>query len=214
MSCCDKILLLMEKVNLYVLRSTLVKENYDLIYSFVSELRRKKADKFINEKDKLLSLGAAYLIKKYLPSEDIKEMTNGKPFLSNGPCFNISHSEGLIVLAVHDSRDVGVDIEKIDARHVDAIKYVLTNEERETSDAETLFLMWSNKESLVKCISTGLVDIKKVNALPLNGIRELSCNSYYSISKIYNSYSLSITLKGKEPFEIDLIEIDKIKDPR
>jgi phosphopantetheinyl transferase len=203
----------MEKVKLYVLHSSLVKENYNLIYSFVSELRRKKADKFINEKDKLLSLGAAYLIKKYLPSEDIKEMANGKLFLPDGPFFNISHSEELIVLAVHESRDVGVDIEKIDDRHIGAIKYVLNDEERNIDDTEKLFMMWSNKESLVKCVSTGLLDIKKVNALPLVGCRELSCNSYYSISKIYNGYSLSITLKGKEPFEVEELVISDLKRP-
>ena len=45
-------------------------------YTFLFNHRKEKARRFINEKDQLLSLGSGYLMKKYLPQEEIKKTEN------------------------------------------------------------------------------------------------------------------------------------------
>ena len=163
----------MDKIDIHILHISQVKKRFLFVSSFVEEKRKEKAEKYVNEKDRLLSFGAGYLLKKYLSKEDIKLTDSGKPYLPNGPFFNLSHSEEYVVLAIHSARDIGVDIEKIDDQRVDAIRFVLNEEEKKVSDVNTLFQMWSNKESLIKCMSTGLKDIKNVNGLPLEGIRTI-----------------------------------------
>ena len=202
----------MNIVDVYILNTQLVKDNFDFILNFVSLERKAKALKYIQEKDRLLSLGAAYLIKKYLPSEEIKETKSGKPYFANGPFFNISHSGEYVAMVIHQSRDVGVDIERINDSKIDAIKYVLSDEEKSGKDTNTLFLMWSNKESLIKCLSTGINDIKIVSALPLEGVRIINNQNYFTRSQIYNNYSLSVTLKGNEPFNINIKHIIDLEE--
>lgn len=201
----------MDNVTIYILNNSLVKDNYASVFSFVDEDRKEKANKIINERDRLLSLGAGYLLKKYLPKGEIKKTSSGKPYLVNGPLFNVSHSEEYVVLVFHHTRDVGVDIELINKTRLEAIRFTLCEEEKKITDLETLFRIWSNKESLVKCISTGLKDIKNVNGLPLEGSRVIEGEDYYTKSMIYDGYSLSLTLKGKEPFNINIKNISAIE---
>ena len=202
----------MNEVTLYLLNTSLVKDKYDFVLSFIDKSRKEKAMKFVQEKDRLLSLGAAYLLKKYLPEGDIKETKSGKPYLEGGPYFNVSHSNALVTLALSYTRDVGVDAELIDESRVDAISYVLKGEEKKISDPKALFQIWSNKESLIKCISTGLKDIKSVDGLPLEGVRKVNNEAYFSKSSIYDGYSLSVTLKGDEPFNININHIDVLEE--
>ena len=202
----------MNVVDVYIVNTQLVKDNFDFILSFVSPERKAKALKYVQEKDKLLSLGAAYLIKKYLPNEKIKETKSGKPYFDNGPFFNISHSGEYVAMVIHQCRDVGVDIERIDESKIDAIKYVLSDKEKNVFDINSLFLMWSNKESLIKCLSTGINDIKIVSALPLEGVRTINNQNYFTRSQIYNNYSLSVTLKGDEAFNINIKPIVDLEE--
>ncbi len=200
----------MSTIDVYILHTSLVKEKYDFVFSFVEKSRQEKALKFAHEKDRLLSLGAAYLMKKYLPLGRIIENENRKPYLEGGPFFNISHSGEYIVFASHPTREVGIDIEQVIEDKVDAIKYVLTNEEKDLTDPVKLFRIWSNKESLIKCLSTSLKDIRSVSGLPLEGVREFDGESYFTKSTVYRGYSLSLTLKGKEPFELNIKPVESI----
>lgn len=194
----------MSEVVAYILHILQVKEHLSFVSSFVDPKRKEKAERYAFENDKLLSLGAGYLLKKYLPRGEIKESENGKPFLSGGPFFNISHSGEYVVLAIHPTREVGIDIEQINEHRIDAIQYVLSEEEKKIDDPKMLFQIWSNKESLIKCISSGLKDIKRINGLPLEGVRLVDGKDYYSKAMIFDSYSLSLTLRGNEPFNIKL----------
>ena len=106
----------MDKVVIYILHTALIKDNLSFISSFVNPKRKEKAERFVNENDRLLSFGAGYLLKRYLPKGEIKENEGGKPYLDNGPYFNISHSGEYVILGIHPSRDVGVDIERIDEK--------------------------------------------------------------------------------------------------
>ena len=195
-----------------VLHTSLVKQKLSFVMSFVDPKRKEKAERFVKEQDRLLSLGAGYLHKKYLPQGEIKVNESGKPYLADGTFFNVSHSGEYVVLVSHPSRDVGVDIEQINENKRDGIEFVLNSEEKKISDAGTLFQIWSNKESLIKCLSTGLKCIKTVSGLPLEGERSIDGESYFTKSMIYNGYSLSVTLKGKEPFNIKIEQVDILEE--
>ena len=203
---------IMDEIIVRILHISLIKEKLSFVTSFVDLDRKEKARRFINEKDQLLSLGSGYLMKKYLPQEEIKKTETGKPYLVNGPFFNVSHSGEYVVFVSHQSRDVGVDIEKIDSNKIDGILYVLDEEEKKVNDVKTYFQMWSNKESVIKCLSSGLKDIKNVKGLPLEGNRVINNSNYYTKSTIYDGYSLSVTLKGKEPFIIKIERIYYLKE--
>ena len=205
---CDRITSLMDETIIYLLHTSLVKDNVSFIVDKIDPKRVKKAHKFIQEKDRLLSLGGGYLFYKYLPYGEMKLSNNGKPYLENGPYFNLSHSGEYIALAVSKSRIVGVDIEQIDENKVDAIKFSSLKEEKNVNDLETLFRIWSNKESLIKCLDAGIKDIKKVPGLPLEGVR----NGCYTVSSIYKGYSLSITLKGEGPFKAQINTINTLAE--
>lgn len=200
----------MSTIDVYILHTSLVKENYNRIFSYVDKYRQEKALKFANEKDRLLSLGAAYLMMKYLPKGRILENENRKPYLEGGPFFNISHSGEYIVFASHPTREVGIDIEQIRENKVDAIKYVLSDEEKGITNPTQLFQIWSNKESLIKCLSTSLKDIRKVSGLPLEGVHKIDDESYFTKSIVYQGYSLSVTLQGEDPFELNIKPVQAI----
>ena len=202
----------MNIVDVYILNTQLVKNNIDFVLNFVDEKRKIKALKFVQEKDQFLSLGAGYLIKKYLQYEEILETKTGKPYLKNGPYFNISHSGEYVVLVKHETREVGVDIERINETKLDAIRYVLSDKEKSVIDTNILFLMWSNKESLIKCLSSGIQDIKIVSGLPLEGARSINNENFYTRSQIFDNYSLSVTLKGSEPFNIAIKPIADLEE--
>ena len=202
----------MVEIIVRILHISLIKQNFSFVFSYVNKSRKEKAERFRNEKDQLLSLGAAYLMKKYLPNEEIKITDTGKPYLANGPFFNVSHSGEYVVFASFSNSEVGIDIERIDENKLDGIRYVLDEEEKKINDSGVLFQIWSNKESLIKCSSNGLKDIKKVKGLPLNGKRIINGQSYYTKSVIYNGYSLSVTLKTNEPFNIKIENINSLEE--
>ena len=202
----------MDEVMVYILHTSLVKNHFSFVSNFVDKERKEKAERYMNEKDQLLSFGAGYLLKKYLPNKEIKYTESGKPYLENGPCFNLSHSGEYVALAIHPSRDVGIDIERINKNKIDGIQFVLNDEEKTIDDIETLFRVWSNKESLTKCTSTGLKDIKNVSGLPMEGMRLILEEPYYLKSMIFEGYSLSLSLKGKEPFELNITQVDILEE--
>ena len=195
----------MNRITLQIIDIDYVKKNIDSIKSNISKERLSKAEKLVNENDKLLSLGAAYLIFKHFPNREILYKEGGKPYLKDGPYFNISHSNEYIVIAISDNHKVGVDIEKIDEKRIPAIKHVLKGEGN-TDDVDALFQMWSAKESLIKCISTGISDIYNVKALPLNGVKQFKEKKYYTYTTIYDGYSLSITTEGEEKLSLRWIK--------
>ncbi len=66
---------------------------------------------------------------------------HGKPRLAAHPelRFNLSHSEGLALVAIAAGRDVGVDVERMGARH-----------------ASSFYREWSRREAVAKCAGSGI----------------------------------------------------------
>jgi 4'-phosphopantetheinyl transferase len=110
----------------------------------------------------------------------------GKPIVAGGLHFNVSHSGDLILLAVSEQRDVGVDVERRRAvERVDAlITRWLSGPELEDlarlsssgSDTSDAFLrVWSAKEARLKALGVGIsgaarAGLRDVDVVPLDDL--------------------------------------------
>lgn len=125
----------------------------------------------------------------------VSRTDTGKPVIAEGVHFNVSHSGDLILMALSEQRDVGVDVER--RRPVDRVAALierwLTPSERgevarvaaEGAEASEAFLrVWSMKEARLKALGVGIsgasaartvgVDVMSLDALlePLSNGRD------------------------------------------
>ena len=81
---------------------------------------------------------------------------NGKPYLLDGPYFNISHADGLVLLAASDLGEIGCDVESLarPLRNPEAMrrKIALPGEED-----IPLLTLWVKKEAVFKAGGPGRV---------------------------------------------------------
>ena len=100
------------------------------------------------------------------PLNQIIVDNGGKPKLRNSTIqFNISHTNEYAAAIVCNEKQVGIDIEKIDARVCRVMKKFLNKDElqaiealRETEKISMLTLYWSIKETVYKWWGLGAVD--------------------------------------------------------
>ena len=87
-----------------------------------------------------------------LPSID--RAPGGKPFFPDHPDrrFNLSHAGGLVLCALSDEGEVGVDIERVIPRREGFPAYVMTEKELDTFDKtwEDFYRVWTLKEAYAK----------------------------------------------------------------
>jgi len=102
---------------------------------------------------------------------------NGKPFVqgSKAVYFNLTHSADVIVLAVTEEGEIGVDVERVNRefewRRVDSvlapneIEWIQENEPIDPfSVYQRFFQIWTLKESYIKCTGHGMSShLKKLN---------------------------------------------------
>lgn len=117
---------------------------------------------------------------------------DGKPFLTNYPGihFNVSHSRDVVVCLLSD-REVGVDVEKTGEYDDELARAVCNDREYRWVNgipdpqikAKNFTLLWTRKESLVKCFGTGLTtDLKEL----LNGQSPDHPRGDLQISSLYH----------------------------
>jgi 4'-phosphopantetheinyl transferase len=122
--------------------------------------RRAAALRLRRPIDRLGSMAAGLLLRKYLGvTGPLARAESGKPEISGGPEFSLSHGGTLAVLAVSE-RPVGVDAEPLD-RTVDAAFYarILTDDEfvwLRASPERRFATLWTRKESAMKVCGQGL----------------------------------------------------------
>ena len=135
--------------------------------------RYEKALGYRNEAVRDSCLAGALLMTEAVPgfSEERLVITpQGKPVLPRGMWFNLSHSGKLAVLAV-DDEPVGIDVEDRSARRfIKVAERVCVPEElrwMEEDPQERFFVLWTMKESVLKCLGTGFLgDPKKIVFAP------------------------------------------------
>lgn len=173
-----------------------IKENYPKRYA--------KAQHFPKIDDSLRCLGGYILLTKMIgefSEEDVCYNENGKPSISGKPFFNISHSGDYVIVAVHE-KEVGVDIQMFRENALKVAPKVFSKEEIEWMNLDPIsrfHILWSQKESVVKLLGTGLrTPLTSINVLPFEEeeniqIDEIQINNYSFVFE--NEYIVSISQK-------------------
>ena len=189
---------------IYALDTRLLHEKnaYRDIRSTLTEERQTKADRFIFEKDRLLSAAAGILLDKALSDYSVVDRRiaygeHGKPYLAAdcGVHFNLSHSEHLAVCAVSNRR-VGIDTEQIRTFEDDLAAFVYHESEIEqvkrlsgTEPPDRLFTtLWTVKESVMKYFGTGLSLAPKELTVTFGDIVTAQCARYDTTSLGFTTF--------------------------
>ena len=161
-------------IDLWVFPLDRTDDEFAWLGSLCSPAERKRASHFASPIDRHQRLAARGLLRRVLasylelPPEHIEFSTGpfGKPQLAACPApvaFNVSHSEGIVALAVCRHIEVGIDIEAVRPIEEPIAGLVLTEREQillstlkgeEWQDA--FYRAWTRKEALVKAMGTGL----------------------------------------------------------
>ena len=191
----------MDKVEIYIADCAHLTEKEALNLKYLTKEDLEELEKYRNEKAKKEKAVSFYLKRKYIRDYHLNEY--GKP-LSDSIKFNVSHSKGLIALAITSNREIGLDIEQIREPKYGLITYACSEEESQyAKDGQAFFEVWTSKESLVKASGRGIDRAaSSIPALPLCGYKQYLDEDYYSVSTIFGEYAFSVTLKGKDGFSI------------
>ncbi len=127
--------------------------------------------------DQKLRLMGRILIRSFLEEQnynckinDWKLSNDKKPFLPNGPFFNITHSGNIVMVAFSD-REVGIDIELIkDDPFNDLVHLFHPNEMKFLQNHKDLnqsfYYIWTRKEAFLKATGKGIIEgLHTVNVL-------------------------------------------------
>ena len=199
----------MADVDIYIADIRNVKNDYRKLYDKISDFRKERADSYYHEEDKLRSVVSAFLMKTFVKEEELEYNDYGKPYIKGGPYFNISHCHNYVVLAISD-KEVGIDIEEIKNRDLSFLTNIL-DKDITGYDMNTQYLLWCAKESIAKCLGTGLKDVKEAPCEPLNGKKHFRGEYFYSTSFVHQKYAFSVTLKSHEAFKINEHIVDLTK---
>jgi len=98
---------------------------------------------------------------------------DGKPYLPGGPFFSISHSDGLVLLAVSDLGEIGCDVESLarPLRNEAAIRRKIAGPGEEDVPLLTL---WVKKEAIFKAGGPGKIFYP---AMPVGYVAAVCCRA-------------------------------------
>ena len=194
----------MIKLNLLFVDSNKLSLDYLLASSFLSEENLTELSRYKLEETKKEKAVSMILKNKYVGEYSVNEY--GKP-LSENCYFNISHSKGYVVF-IKDTIPIGVDIEKVRPAEDDLKNYISSKEEKEYIKSDKAFYeIWTNKESLTKCLGTGIKEkIKDIPSIPINDKKVYKGKTYRSITREYLDTVISVTRENELPFDIKIKE--------
>ena len=129
--------------------------------------------KFKAEKRQLEWLAVRVLLKELLGEEKVIDyLSSGKPLLKDRSAYiSFSHTSGYVAVAVHPTKEVGIDIEQYGNR-VSKLASRFVREDESVSvkagdEIYALLLHWSAKETMFKLMDQSDVDfLKHLHILP------------------------------------------------
>jgi len=189
----------METVRVFLMNTDAARWKEDSLFSVLPRGRVEKAARHVRESDRLLSLCAGYLIFRAVGDHYVDKF--GKP-RADGCFFSVSHSGKLAVLALCESRDVGIDIEAVRAEKDEAslAEHCFdAREMKEYAGGAPFLALFTSKESLSKAEGCGLGnDPKAIPALPLDGKTEYKGKIYFRHTLALDGYYASVALEGED----------------
>jgi 4'-phosphopantetheinyl transferase len=155
----------------------------------------------------LLFKGIEETYKNKLQSKEIIQTLYNKPYFEdNSVRFNISHSGEIVVCALSDEHEIGIDVEIITNIETDDFKSQMTKKEWDkivlsTNKKEAFFDYWTQKEAVLKAQGDGLIIPLKSFEI-LDNTTKINEEKYYLTEiKIDEKYKCHLSLK------IDISEI-------
>lgn len=193
--------------------------------SLLSKERQERVALFSSQYSKEQFLAVEQLASDFVASSfDIPvSYFNGgigeKPYLKDYPHISVSRSYAgdYVVLATERESSIGIDCEVIKDFNKDIITYFFTHEERNymesSTDRNTAFaLLWTRKESFIKCIGRGLdYPLNILDVTPKKEIKNIhsrkpifskndKIENYYINSYIYKGIVISICSEKNDTF--------------
>jgi 4'-phosphopantetheinyl transferase len=205
---------------------------WDFLFSFLSEEKKKRVGAFLRYEDALRTLIADGIIrfiiheKLGLNHQHIFFTTNtyGKPFLQDHPDFhfNLSHASDWVVCVI-GTQAVGIDVERIQPIDLQIAYRYFSKEEiqwldtaEENEKLEIFYEIWTMKESYIKAVGQGLsmsLDSFSVHpCLRLHPVQSQGDTKFfikkYALDPLYK---LSVCCSVQAfPMDIKLITVDDL----
>ena len=152
----------MTGITVYAVRTDTVRRLDPAPLERAMPARAARAGRFRFEKDRLLCLGAGFLMLEALGirnEAEIRYGEYGKPYAPGYPAFSISHSGGWCILATGEGPVIGADLEEINEKHTDVAPEVYTRAEMcwmQEDPVARFFRLWTWKESVMKATGLGM----------------------------------------------------------
>jgi len=122
---------------------------------------------------------------------------DGKPYILGFPSFNISHCNGLVVMAMSEN-SIGVDVENIDTKfQLDAFRDVFSPREIadiENHGAKAFFYYLTIKEAVLKCTGEGMAKLSTLQQINLTNENVVVYNNnhlYFNSFTFIESFVIS-----------------------
>lgn len=177
--------------------------------------RRARTERYRLADDKKRCILAGLMTRHFLGNEEILKNEYGKPFLSDGRFFNISHSGNYVLFALSDC-EIGCDIEQF--HYVNAVRTgrtVFTDGEMNLllSGADWLgafFNLWTKKESLLKCMGEGFHRSAKSVDVRYDAFEEKG-KSYFMKTWNFSDYIVSVcSVENDFPNIIEFVTTEEL----
>lgn len=136
----------------------------------VSEQRRNEALRFRHMFGQFCCLKSWIMLRELLCEQgwtmtDWRYNEHGKPFLSDGPHFNISHCKEAIAVAIAD-RSVGIDVEAVRHAQDELIRRTMNEQELASIHSDRDFTrLWTQKEAVVKAVGVGITSFEQLQSV-------------------------------------------------
>lgn len=167
---------------------------------------------YLRETEEPLSQAAHSLLCQVLEREygisrpELLRGPYGKPYLKEGPCFNLSHTHGAVAAAVSE-RPVGIDLERVRPYLSKLPERVLSPVElrwfRSGGERKTdFFTLWTLKESFLKLQGTGLTGFPNETEFYFEDRWRLRNSGLYF--SVFCEKDLLLSVCGEEQSEIRL----------
>lgn len=189
-------------------------------FALLPPARQARVQRCQRESARLQSLAAGLLLRRVLSvtSDDMLSYTpHGKPYLSHGPQFNLSHSGNQVALAVMDA-PVGLDLQELaeDFPSRVARRYFTADENAWAQQRpDRCFQIWTRKESVVKALGLGLGRLSASSFSVLPDKITVNDTTLYLVTQTFAPSALSIAAQVplQTPMQPVLLSTEQLLTP-